>query len=38
MKAFVFDLLEVMINITTQSLKIPSMEFEKVTVKGAILT
>ena len=38
MKAIVFDLLEVTINIATQSLKIPFKEFEKITVRGVILT
>ena len=37
MKAIAFDLLEVTINIATQSFKTPFEEFEKVTVRGMIL-
>jgi len=38
MKVIIFDSLEVMINIATQSLKTPFKEFEKVTVRGVMLT
>jgi len=38
MKAITFDLLEVAINIATQSFEISFKEFEKVTVGGVVLT
>jgi len=38
MEVIVFDLLKVTINIATQSLKISFKVFEKVTVKGVMLT
>ena len=38
MKAITIDLLEVTINIATQSFKIPFKKFEKGTVRGVMLT